>query len=217
MFICSSKNHNFSFLFYFISILSLFRIMHKICQTSSNSITEKDEQMHQHQNHWSDFLKYNKSRKKKTNSRSKSMFEITDNPYADENCYCCNNNSSNSHSSITSTGSSINPSLIYSLLTASTLNQQNTTSSNSLSSSATSSSFLFLLKYSHLLVSCGAPSHRLDNCLQLLMEKLDIKAQFGYFPGFLVVSFGDIGTLSLLYNTLTIKSLTPQVYTFIFL
>jgi hypothetical protein len=209
--------------------------MHKICQTSSGSLTEKyyndeQQQVHHHndnhnhheqqQPHWSDFLNYNKSRKKKTNSRSKSMFEITDNPYADENCCCCNNNNNSNHSSTINgtTTSSINSSLIYSLLTASTLNHNNqSTSSNSLSTLATSSSFLFLLKFSHLLVSCGAPSHRLDNCLQLLMEKFDIKAQFGYFPGFLVVSFGDIGTLSLLYNTLTIKSLTPQVYAFIFL
>lgn len=51
----------------------------------------------------------------------------------------------------------------------------------------------FLIRFSKALVTYGAPSHRLDHCVQLLMRKFGIKAQFGYFPGFLVVSFGDPG------------------------
>ncbi|KAI8078945.1 uncharacterized protein B0P05DRAFT_541785 [Gilbertella persicaria] len=58
-------------------------------------------------------------------------------------------------------------------------------------SPTTSLSCLFLLKFSKVFLSCGAPSHRLDYCVQVLVQKLDVKAQFSYFPGFLVVSFGD--------------------------
>ena len=150
--------------------------MHEKCQSK---LTETDR-------HWADFFKYNKRNIKKKNSRSTSMFEITDNPYADENCYCCNdenNNSSDIDSAATVRRSSINPSLIYSLLTTSTLNQNQHDSAPA----------LFILRFSHLLISCGAPSHRLDNCLQLLIQKFSMRAQFGYFPGFLVVSFGDMG------------------------
>lgn len=160
---------------------------------------EISQQQQKHHHHWSDFLNYhNKIKPKKKNSRSKSMFEITENPYADENCYCCNNNNSNNDSSSSNDSNpitrptSINASLICSILTASTIGHHHDTTA--MNSSSSSQAYTFLLKFSHLLVSSGAPSHRLDHCLQLLMEKLEIKAQFGYFPGFLVVSFGDIGT-----------------------
>lgn len=143
-------------------------------------------------NPWSDFLTYSTSHKKKKNSRSKSMFEITENPYADDNCCCCDLNNHDM-----TTKNSVNSSLIYSLFTSSTTVASNNNSSNpSITqppSSTNNSMCLFLLKFSQVLISSGAPSHRLDYCLQLLLEKLNIKAQFGYFPGFLVVSFGDLG------------------------
>ncbi|KAI9354013.1 hypothetical protein BD770DRAFT_325363 [Pilaira anomala] len=98
------------------------------------------------------------------------------------------------------TKNSVNSSLIYSLLTSTTTTTTVGSNSNSnpsiiypSSSSSNNSICLFLLKFSKVLISSGAPSHRLDYCLQLLLEKLNIKAQFGYFPGFLVVSFGEIG------------------------
>lgn len=159
--------------------------MHKNCQHPSTApvvITEKlpeGSSIHSGNSHWSNFLNYTNKSKKKKNSRSKSMYEITENPYADDNCCCCNTNNND-----VTTRNSINSSLIYSLLTSSSVN-------NNLSTSSACS--LFLLKFSQVLVASGAPSHRLDYCLQLLLQKFNIKAQFGYFPGFLVVSFGDLG------------------------
>lgn len=138
--------------------------------------------------HWSDFLHGNKKRTKKKNSRSKSMFELADNPYADENCCCCNDDDNATNT--TNTSLTRHDSLVYSILTSSTLNNNRNEHEDSASISAAA---LFLLKFSKLLVSCGAPSHRLDFCLQSLMQKFNVKAQFGYFPGFLVVSFGDSG------------------------
>lgn len=156
--------------------------MQKICQHQSTVapvvMTEKlseGSSIHSGNSHWSKFLNYTNKSIKKKNSRSKSMYEITKNPYADDNCYCCNTNDM-------TTRNSINSSLIYSLLTTSV-------HSNLANSSSCS---LFLLKFSQLLVASGAPSHRLDYCLQLLLQKFHIKAQFGYFPGFIVVSFGDL-------------------------
>lgn len=144
-------------------------------------LTEKvssEASIHSGHSHWSNFLNYtsNKSIKKK-NSRSKSMYEITENPYADDNCCCCNVTTTTKTQSIKSSN------FIYSLFTSS--------SSSTLSTSSAVS--VFLLKFSKLLVSSGAPSHRLDYCLQLLIKKFHIQAQFGYFPGFLVVSLGDLG------------------------
>ena len=131
----------------------------------------------------------NNKRIKKKNSRSKSMFELADNPYADENCCCCNDDHVDASASSTTTRRN---SLIYSILTSSTLNHHNDMYTTN---TTTSDAMLFLLKFSKLLVSCGAPSHRLDHCLQSLMHKFSVKAQFGYFPGFLVVSFGDAGNI----------------------
>ncbi|CAO0799329.1 unnamed protein product [Mucor circinelloides] len=142
-----------------------------------------DEKLAGHHSH-------NNKRIKKKNSRSKSMFELADNPYADENCYCCNDDHVDASASSTTTRRN---SLIYSILTSSTLNHANDIYTHS---STTSDAMLFLLKFSKLLVSCGAPSHRLDYCLQSLMQKFNVKAQFGYFPGFLVVSFGDSENLA---------------------
>ncbi|KAL9552985.1 hypothetical protein MBANPS3_003509 [Mucor bainieri] len=133
----------------------------------------------------------NNKRIKKKNSRSKSMFELADNPYADENCCCCNDDHVDASASSTTTRRN---SLIYSILTSSTLNHHNDLYTHT--TSTTSDAMLFLLKFSKLLVSCGAPSHRLDHCLQSLMQKFSVKAQFGYFPGFLVVSFGDSENLA---------------------
>ncbi|GAA5806825.1 hypothetical protein MFLAVUS_000173 [Mucor flavus] len=138
-----------------------------------------EESLHHSGNYWSNFLKYSSHKKKKKNSRSKSMFEITENPYADDNCCCCGVNNNNM-----TTRNSINSSLVYSLLTTSINNHS--------SLNPSSSTCLFLLKFSQVLISSGAPSHRLDYCLQLLLEKLNVKAQFGYFPGFLVVSFENL-------------------------
>lgn len=136
---------------------------------------------------------HNGKRIKKKNSRSKSMFELADNPYADENCCCCNDD--HVDASATSTATTRRNSLIYSILTSSTLNHHNDVYTHT--ATTTSDAMLFLLKFSKLLVSCGAPSHRLDHCLQSLMQKFSVKAQFGYFPGFLVVSFGDAGNYGL--------------------
>lgn len=152
-----------SFYFYF----SLF-VSFSMCQTE----------------HWSSFLQ---PKKKKKNSRSKSMFELADNPYSDDHYSCCNTNTHHHHHHHNETATlstKRSSSLIYSLLlsNASTLQCSNTTTAS-----------LFLLKFSRTLISCGTPSHRLDYCLQQLMQKLDLKAQFGYFPGFLVVSFGELG------------------------
>lgn len=47
----------------------------------------------------------------------------------------------------------------------------------------------FLMQFVKAFVSAGAPSHRLDHCTHLLLRKWDISAQFGYFPGFLIISF----------------------------
>ncbi|KAF1806387.1 hypothetical protein FB192DRAFT_1350263 [Mucor lusitanicus] len=135
---------------------------------------------------------HNGKRIKKKNSRSKSMFELADNPYADENCCCCNDD--HVDASATSTATTRRNSLIYSILTSSTLNHHNDVYTHT--ATTTSDAMLFLLKFSKLLVSCGAPSHRLDHCLQSLMQKFSVKAQFGYFPGFLVVSFGDAENLA---------------------
>lgn len=146
-----------------------------------------DEKLAGHHSH-------NNKRIKKKNSRSKSMFELADNPYADENCYCCNDDHVDASASSTTTRRN---SLIYSILTSSTLNHANDIYTHS---STTSDAMLFLLKFSKLLVSCGAPSHRLDYCLQSLMQKFNVKAQFGYFPGFLVVSFGDSGKIVYIKN-----------------
>ncbi|KAF7720603.1 hypothetical protein EC973_007055 [Apophysomyces ossiformis] len=55
---------------------------------------------------------------------------------------------------------------------------------------------LFLLRLCKSLVACGAPAHRLDHCVQCIRKKLTISADFGYFSGFLVVSFGDPESLA---------------------
>jgi hypothetical protein len=135
--------------------------------------------MCQQKEHGSAFLE---PKKKKKNSRSKSMFELTDNPYGDDHCSCCNTTATNNESIILPSRQS--SSLIYSLLLS---------NASTLQYSATTTASLFLIKFSRTLISCGAPSHRLDYCLQLLMQKLNLKAQYGYFPGFLVVSFGNLG------------------------
>ncbi|KAI9019316.1 hypothetical protein CLU79DRAFT_704808 [Phycomyces nitens] len=62
---------------------------------------------------------------------------------------------------------------------------------------------LFVIKFSQAFVANGAPSHRLDHCAQQLAQKFGIKAQFGYFPGFLIISFGEPGTLT--YSVQLIK------------
>jgi hypothetical protein len=176
--------------------------------------------------HWSDILHYKK--RKKENSRSRSMFEIDNNPYTDENCCCCidimeqgSNHSTISQATISSDttanvsiGSSSSstynphhynnnhhhrpynhPGLLYSLLTSSTpvsFNQAGV-------SRDIYDPHLFLIRFSKVLVSCGAPSHRLDHCVQLIMQKFNLTVQFGYFPGFLVVSIGDSGILKSIF------------------
>ncbi|KAI8333679.1 hypothetical protein BC941DRAFT_454945 [Chlamydoabsidia padenii] len=49
----------------------------------------------------------------------------------------------------------------------------------------------FLTRFVEAFVSSGAPSHRLDYCTHLLLRKWNISAQFGYFPGFLIISFDN--------------------------
>ncbi|CAO3597302.1 unnamed protein product [Absidia cylindrospora] len=47
----------------------------------------------------------------------------------------------------------------------------------------------FLTQFVKAFVSSGAPSHRLDHCTRLLLRKWNMAAQFGYFPGFMMISF----------------------------
>ncbi|ORZ23044.1 hypothetical protein BCR42DRAFT_366488 [Absidia repens] len=47
----------------------------------------------------------------------------------------------------------------------------------------------FLTQFVKAFVSSGAPSHRLDHCTRLLLCKWNMAAQFGYFPGFMMISF----------------------------
>jgi hypothetical protein len=47
----------------------------------------------------------------------------------------------------------------------------------------------FLTQFVKVFVSSGAPSHRLDTCTRLLLRKWNMAAQFGYFPGFMIISF----------------------------
>ncbi|KAI8877671.1 hypothetical protein K501DRAFT_197639 [Backusella circina FSU 941] len=65
---------------------------------------------------------------------------------------------------------------------------------------------LFLIRFSKVLVSCGAPSHRLDHCVQLIMQKFNMTVQFGYFPGFLVVSIGDSEKLAASIQLIKVES-----------
>lgn len=56
---------------------------------------------------------------------------------------------------------------------------------------------LFLTQFVKAFVSSGAPSHRLDTCTRLLLRKWNMAAQFGYFPGFMIISFENpYGTVS---------------------
>jgi hypothetical protein len=59
----------------------------------------------------------------------------------------------------------------------------------SLNTSTLQNAQRFLTQFVKAFVSAGAPSHRLDHCTHLLLRKWDISAQFGYFPGFLIISF----------------------------
>ncbi|KAI9495990.1 hypothetical protein BDB00DRAFT_785933 [Zychaea mexicana] len=65
---------------------------------------------------------------------------------------------------------------------------------------------VFLVKFAKTLVAAGAPSHRLDHCVQLLMQKLNIRAQIGYVPGYLIVSFGDPESLGSAAQLVTVTT-----------
>ncbi|KAG0175728.1 hypothetical protein DFQ30_000057 [Apophysomyces sp. BC1015] len=111
--------------------------------------------------------------KRKRSARSRSMFEWQSNPNASTCCIDLSRQLSLSPSDI-SDGSNTH-----------TLNGFAITDGKLYDSQ------LFLIRLSKALIACGAPSHRLDHCVQCIRKKLNMEAQFGYFPGFLIVSFGD--------------------------
>lgn len=52
----------------------------------------------------------------------------------------------------------------------------------------------YLLKLCKALISYGAPSHRLEECMRMSARVLEVEGQFLYIPGCMIVSFDDSGT-----------------------
>ncbi|KAI7848379.1 hypothetical protein BDC45DRAFT_490630 [Circinella umbellata] len=77
---------------------------------------------------------------------------------------------------------------------------------NNNNNNGVSHSQVFLVKFAKALVISGAPSHRLDHCVHLLTQKLDLKAQIGYVPGYLIVSFGDPESLGCTAQLVTVSA-----------
>ncbi|KAJ9195101.1 hypothetical protein DTO021D3_6524 [Paecilomyces variotii] len=52
----------------------------------------------------------------------------------------------------------------------------------------------YLIKLCRCLMKFGAPSHRLEEYMQMTAKALDLSAQFLYLPNFMIMSFDDVST-----------------------
>ncbi|KAL1847908.1 hypothetical protein Plec18167_004872 [Paecilomyces lecythidis] len=52
----------------------------------------------------------------------------------------------------------------------------------------------YLIKLCRCLMKFGAPSHRLEEYMQMTAKALDLSAQFLYLPNFMIMSFDDLST-----------------------
>ncbi|KAI9270664.1 hypothetical protein BDA99DRAFT_434571 [Phascolomyces articulosus] len=117
------------------------------------------------------------------------------------------NNLDNGHSSKNNSSNSIHR--CFCPLESTLSSSESTTSTIKVTASiidGVSHGQIFLIKIAKSFVISGCPSHRLDHCLQLLMQKLGLKAQIGYVPGYLIVSFGDPESLGCAAQLITVSA-----------
>lgn len=63
----------------------------------------------------------------------------------------------------------------------------------------------YMMLLCRALMRFGAPSHRLEEYMQMTARALDVRAQFLYLPGFMIMSFDDVST-----HTAEVKLLRVQ-------